>query len=81
MTQEQMIERHLRDFGGITSWEAFKEYGITRLSAIIYTFRHDKSIDIDDEWVYRKNRYGEKTKFKKYKLAKRTLFDFIKEKK
>ena len=78
LTQLDRIERHLRDFGGITSFESFIEYGITRLSAIIYTLRHKKGYDIRGEWVEKKNRYGEPTRFKKYQLIKKNLFDFIK---
>lgn len=38
-TQKSMILKHLKDVGNITSWEAIKEYGATRLSAIIYDFK------------------------------------------
>ncbi len=79
MNQDEMIERHLRDNKeGITSWEAFMEYGITRLSSIIHRLRHNRCLNITAEWKYRTNRYGDQTKFKQYKLVKTNLFDFMK---
>ena len=39
LTQEDRVLRHLKQIGHITSWEAIKEYGITRLSAKIYNLR------------------------------------------
>ena len=69
MTQVEMILRHLQDYGSITTWESYEEYGITRLSDKIYRLRSSK-YKITDEWIYRKNRYGKKIKFKKYVLEK-----------
>lgn len=40
-TQKELIEKHLLKKGKITSWEAFKRYGITRLSHIIYLLRKE----------------------------------------
>ena len=68
--QRFRIFRHLRKYGSITSWEAIKEYGVTRLSAVIYDLRK-QGWNIPDEWEYTTNRYGEQTRFKRYKLKKR----------
>ena len=67
MTQVEMILKHLQDFGSITTYEAFTEYGITRLPSRIFDLR-SLNYQITDEWIYRKNRYGKKIKFKKYVL-------------
>ncbi len=67
MTQLQRVVRHLTDFGSISQWESITEYGITRLSAIIFILKHEH-YNITDEWVHTTNRYGEKTKFKRYSL-------------
>ncbi len=67
MTQKDRILRHLKDFGSITSWDSFKEYGITRLSAIIFNLKK-QGFNFKDEWIHTENRYGEKTQFKKYIL-------------
>ncbi len=64
-TQKSMILKHLKDVGNITSWEAIKEYGATRLSAIIYDLKKDGYV-FDEEWVSTTNRYGDPVSFKKY---------------
>lgn len=66
MSQKEMVLRHLEDFGNITTWEAYKDYGITRLSDRIYTLR--KVYNIQDEWEEGINRYGTKIRWKKYIL-------------
>ena len=71
MTQKDRILRHLKDYGHITSWESFSEYGITRLSAIIYNLKHIDGYSFDEEWQTRINRYGEKKYNKKYILKTR----------
>lgn len=66
MSQKEMVLKHLQDFESITTWEAYKEYGITRLSDRIYTLK--KIYVITDEWEYGTNRYGKKIRWKKYIL-------------
>ena len=68
MNQTQAVLRHLKQFKGITSFEAFTEYGATRLSSIIFELR--KKYNIVDEWVERENRFGDKIRFKRYILKK-----------
>lgn len=70
MTQQQRILRHLKTFGSITSIDAFKDYGITRLSAVIYALK-SQGHDIDAIRVCSKNRYGEPVSFCKYTLSDR----------
>lgn len=67
MTQEERVLRHMKAFDGITSWEAFMDYGITRLSAKIFSLR-ERGYKIKDEWVEKTNRFGEPVRFKKYFL-------------
>jgi hypothetical protein len=64
MTLKEVVIRHFKEHKTITSFEAFAEYGITRLSAIIFDLR--KIYRITDEWVERTNRYGEDVRFKRY---------------
>lgn len=68
MTLINAVLRHLKDKGDITTFEAFTEYGATRLSAIIFELR--KKHIITDEWIERVNRYGENIRFKKYIYVK-----------
>lgn len=70
MTQEKMVAQHLRECGCITSWEAFEDYGVTRLSAIIYNLRK-VGWNITSENLTIKNRYGNTTTVAKYVLEER----------
>ncbi len=67
LTQEQMVEQHLKDYGTITTWEAFQDYGITRLSAKIYNLRKS-GLNIKSELMTKRNRYGSSVNFAKYVL-------------
>lgn len=67
MTQNERVLRHMRDFGGITSMEAIKEYGCTRLSARISDLRH-MGHKISAKRFTSRNRYGEKVSFCLYWL-------------
>ena len=69
-TQTEDIVRHLKEFGHITSWEAIKEYGATRLSAIIHNLRHNRGMNIISEDVAKVTRYGRTVHIAKYKLVK-----------
>ena len=65
MTQHERILQYLDTFGSITPFEAFADLGITKLSTRISEMRK-AGIQIDDELVFSKNRYGEPTHFKRY---------------
>lgn len=69
MKQWEIILRHMQDYGSITTFESFIEYGITRLSGRIFDLKK-KGYSISDEEIYRTNRYGKPVKFKKYFLVK-----------
>lgn len=70
MTQEELVLQYIKDFGSISTLEAFKDLGITRLSAKIFNLRRDYNVrDVWDEVV---NRYGKKVKFKRYFLDRKT---------
>jgi hypothetical protein len=64
MTQYDIVLRHLQEHDTITTWEAIQEYGCTRLSEYIRQIRLD--FIVDDEWIDFVNRYGMKSKYKKY---------------
>lgn len=66
MNKTKAIMLHLEEKGSITSWEAIKEYGATRLSAIIFQLRHKYNMDIIIEDVDFTDRYGNKSKFANY---------------
>ena len=67
MKMETRIWKHLEQHGSITSWEAIKEYGCTRLSQYILLLRK-RNLNITDTWEHTKNRYRQSVKYKKYIL-------------
>lgn len=74
MTQRDRVLRHLKEFGNITSWQAFREYSITRLSALIYDLRKDgyEIISFIETHI---NRYDESTHYARYVLKTKEQSD------
>lgn len=68
ITQRERVLRHIEDFGSITTFDAYKEYGITRLSAVIWLLRHEDGLPIESVVECGKNRYGEPTSWYRYYL-------------
>ena len=66
MNKTKAIQLHLIENGSITSWEAIKEYGATRLSAIIYNLRHKYEMNIINEKIDFVDRFGSKAYYVKY---------------
>jgi hypothetical protein len=56
----------MKEFGCITTYEAFIELGCSRLSEYIRQIRLEYKVA--DEWISTTNRYGEKVSYKKYWL-------------
>lgn len=67
MTQKQAVEKHLKDCGIISSWQAIEQYGITRLSAFIYSLRKE-GWNIESIHLSRTNRFGHTSPIVMYKL-------------
>lgn len=61
------IIEYMKKHGGITSQDAFRESGITRLSARIKDLR-DMGYDIRTLMIEGVNRYGESVRYGKYVL-------------
>ena len=68
-TQADRVLAYIQTFGSITSLEAFRDLGVTRLSARIYELRA-RNINIDSTSVTSKNRYGENCTYAKYFIRK-----------
>ena len=68
LSQTKLILQHLNEHGSITSYEAFKLYGATRLSAIIYILRNNYEYDIETILTPVTTRTGGKTQIAVYKL-------------
>lgn len=62
-----MLERvinYMREFGSITTRDAFIDLGCTRLSEYIRQAR--LTLNVKDKWETTTNRFGEKTEYKRY---------------
>lgn len=67
-THLDRVENYIKQRGSITSWEAIKEFGITRLSAVIYDLRNQRGLNIKTQYETMKNRYGDNVTFARYVL-------------
>lgn len=66
MNKTTAIANHLIEKKTITTWEAIKLYGATRLSAIIYNLRYKRGMDIRNETMYFTDRFGNKSHYDVY---------------
>ena len=64
-SQSDAVLWHLKTYGSITSYEAIKEYGATRLSSIIFNHRKE-GYDIDSMPLTKKTRFGRNTTIAQY---------------
>ncbi len=65
------VLKHLKKKGSITSWDAIKLYGATRLSAIIFNLR-ERGYVIDSLWMEDTDRYGNLSRYVKYIYKEQT---------
>ena len=68
MTQKERIRQYLDDFGSITQLEAMKDLGVMRLTARIWEMQRAGE-PIVTEWETGKNRYGQATRYARYRLG------------
>lgn len=62
----ERIISYMREFGSITTYNAFIDLGCSRLSEYIRQIRLEYKVV--DEWISTTNRYGEKVQYKRYWL-------------
>lgn len=67
--QVQRVLDYIEQFGSITSLDAFKDLGITRLSAVIFDLRK-QGYNVCSNTEVQLNRYGEKAHFSRYYIPK-----------
>lgn len=65
--QRQRILNYIREFGSITSWEAYKDLGITQLGARIFELK-EEGYNFSSKTECSTNRYGDKVEYKRYAL-------------
>ena len=63
------VLKYMVMFGSISTWEAFKDLGCTRLSEYIRQLRQD--MIIEDTWIETKNRFNQKVHYKKYWISEK----------
>lgn len=68
ITQKDRILEYIRNFGSISSFEAYANLGITQLGARIDQLQKE-GYQFKTEWEQKKNRYGEDVSFKRYYLV------------
>lgn len=67
MSQAERVIQYIKDFGSITTYDAFVDLGITRLASRIHDIEKS-GVRIKRETVKGKNRYGDDTHYTKYSL-------------
>jgi hypothetical protein len=67
MNQRQMVLQYIKDYGSITSYQAYIDLGITQLATRIKELK-EQGHHFTYEIEVKKNRYGKKVRFKRYKL-------------
>jgi len=75
-TQKEEVLYYLKRYGRITTIQASNDLYIADLQGVIRDLR--KVIDISDEWVYKKNKFGRPCRYKRYFLEpedRETLFN------
>lgn len=67
---KERVLQYILDFGSVSTWDAIKDLGCTRLSAYIYMLKKE-GYDIKKETIKFTNRYGEKSFYVKYSLEEK----------
>ena len=65
ITQKDRVLQYMYDVGSITSLDAIREFGITRLAAVIKNLR-DAGYNIKTNTETSKNRYNEPVHYARY---------------
>lgn len=68
-SQNEAVVQYMKENGGISSMDAFNNLGVTRLSARIYDLKQHGYV-IDSEYYMGRNRYGNPTRYARYRIVK-----------
>ncbi|MCI8470182.1 MAG: hypothetical protein HFJ35_01575 [Clostridia bacterium] len=66
-TQKQKIVCYIQRFGSVTSWEAYRDLGITQFATRIKELK-EEGYKFQTEWEIQKNKEGKSVHFKRYYL-------------
>ena len=69
VSQKSMVLDYIEEFGSITPIDAFRDLGITRLSAIVFNLK-EEGHDIDKVIETGKNRFSNRTRYARYSFGK-----------
>lgn len=67
ITQRDRVLQYIKDFGSISSWDAYKDLGITQLATRIFELK-ERGYSFKTERISTKNRYGDTSHYLKYTL-------------
>ena len=67
LTQKKKVLRHLKEIGAITPVQAFFDYSIMRLAAIVFILK-DEGYNIKTTILKSENKFGEPVRYAQYKL-------------
>lgn len=67
VTQRDRVLQYIKDFGSITSWQAYADLGVTQLATRISELK-SRGHEFVKTRVTATNRYGDKTHFDEYRL-------------
>lgn len=69
LTQKQKVFRHLNQIGPLTPVQAFFDYSIMRLAAIVFDLKDD-GYEIETTILKSENKFGEPVNYAQYTLKK-----------
>ena len=67
LSQKQKVLRHLKEIGPITPVQAFFDYSIMRLAAVIFDLK-EAGNNIVTTILHSENKFGEPVRYAQYKL-------------
>ena len=67
-THKDKVLRYIREFGKITSWDAYSQLGVTQLATRIFELKRD-GYCFKKTRVNTKNRFEEPTHYDEYRLV------------
>ena len=77
--QKDRVLQYIKDFGSITSLDAIRDIGCTRLSAAIWLLKNEDGINIDTIFETSKNRYDELVSYARYYIVGSEFEKMLKE--
>ena len=66
-TQRDLILKYIKDFGSISSWQAYADLGVTQLGARIWELK-SMGYEFSKTRITTKNRYGKTSHYDEYRL-------------